>query len=234
VLAADDVSIVNGFTVGVQFGAGGVDGPDCTIAACITTNCLSATAMTPVRSPPSLAATCTSMAPGPLTAVDGTWIHDAVVVARHEQPATVVTLIRLEPPAPPISADAGSRANEQGRAACVTAVRWPFTAIAPDRATIWGFASTLAVKLASPCPEGLLNRIQDTSLLDVQAQSRVVATVTVTLPPSALTACGFAVIDVAQRISDGAEISVTLVDPQASVTHAMAAVASEAMTRGNS
>jgi hypothetical protein len=94
-------------------------------------------------------------------------------------------------------------------------------------------ASTFAVKLASPCPEGLLNRIHATSVLDVHAQSRVVVTVTATSPPSAPTDEGFAAIDVAQRTSDGADTSVTLVEPQANVPQATVAARSAAHRRGN-
>src|SRR4051812_27973011 len=104
----------------------------------------------------------------------------------------------------------------------------------PDLEMIWGLASTFAVKLASPCPDGLLSRIHDTSLLAVHEQSRVVETVMPTLPPSASRAAGFALMDVAQRTSDGAETSVTLVDPQARVPQAMIAAHRVATTRANS
>src|SRR3954470_5238056 len=117
VLAAADVSIVSGLTVGTQFGAGGGVGPGATAADWETTTCLSAIAMTPVRRPPSLADTWTSNPPDPVAVAAGTWIHEAVVVARHEQPTMVVTVIRWVPPPPSMSTDVGSRSNVQGRAA---------------------------------------------------------------------------------------------------------------------
>jgi len=115
----------------------------------------------------------------------------------------VFTVMRLLPPPPSICAVAGVTSNEHGRAAWTIGARWLFTDTLPERETIWGFASTLAVKVASPWPEALLNRIHDASLLDVHEQSRVVATVIVTLPPSAETDWGLAVTVVAQRMSDG-------------------------------
>ena len=58
--------------VGTQFGAGGADGVPSAAAACVTTTCLSAIEMTPVRSPPSLAATWKSNALDPVVADAGT------------------------------------------------------------------------------------------------------------------------------------------------------------------
>jgi len=80
----------------------------------------------------------------------------------------------------------------------------------------------------------VLNRIHAASLLDVHEHSRVVATVIVTLPPSAVTDCGFAVTDVAQRTSDGPETWLTLVDPHATTPHARRVVTSEVTARANS
>src|SRR4051812_48301242 len=120
VLAVADVSIVSGLTAGTQFGPGAGPGEGVGPGAgadCVTTTCLSPIATTPVRWPPSLADTWISSAPDPVAAVPGTWIQDAVVVARHEHPTMVVTVIRRVPPPPSMFIEAGSRSNVQGRAA---------------------------------------------------------------------------------------------------------------------
>jgi len=79
----------------------------------------------------------------------------------------------------------------------------------------------------------VLNRIHTASLLDVHAQSRVVATLTATLPPSGPTDCGVAVIEVAQRTSDGPETCETLVDPHAVTATDARPAAREAARREN-
>jgi hypothetical protein len=103
----------------------------------------------------------------------------------------------------------------QGRPVWVIVVRWALTAMVAEREAIWGFASTFAVKVASPCPEAVLNRIQAASLVDVQVQSLAVETPMVTEPPSGPTDGGVAVSVVWQRASDGPVNWLTLVEPQA-------------------
>jgi hypothetical protein len=201
-------------------------------AACAITTSLSAIEITPVRSPPSFSATWKSNAPGPVDAAAGTWIQDAMDVGRHGQPAIVVTVTRPEPPPPSIAADVGVISKVHGRAASAIETRWPLTVTFPEREAIWGFASTLAVKVDSPCPVPVLNRIHAASLLEFHAQSRVVATVTVTLPPSAPTDCGFAVTEVAHRTSEGPETWETLVEPHPA-TRSDTMAATEATTREN-
>ena len=70
--AADDASIVNGATVGEQFGSGGGDGPGpgCDVEDWLTTNGWSAAMMTASRGPPSLALTVKLIPPAPVIAVD--------------------------------------------------------------------------------------------------------------------------------------------------------------------
>ena len=127
-----------------------------------------------------------------------------------------------------------TRSKVHGRPVWAIVARCPLTATLPEREAIWGFASTFAVKLASPCPEAVLNRIHDASLVDVQVQSRVVDTLTVTDPPSGPTACGSAVSNVWQRVSDGLVNWLTLVEPQASAAAVEIATTSARNAPGNS
>ena len=102
-------------------------------------------------------------------------------------------MIRPVPPDASNCAELVASSKVHGRPVCAIVVRWPFTATLPERDAVWGFASTFAVNVASPCPEASLNRIHEASLVALQEQSRVVETLTVTEPPSWLTDCGLAV-----------------------------------------
>lgn len=197
-------SIVGGVSVGVQSGAGAGPGagagagPGAGAAAapCATVNGRSAMVITASRAAPSLASTWKSMLPGPDRVSVAIRTHATLLDTRQLQPLMVATFTRPVPPAPSKLADGGDRSKVQGRPSWVMRTRWAFTATLAEREAIWEFASTFAVKVDSPCPDVVLNRIHETSLDAVHAQSRVVATLMVIAPPSAPVDAGCAVSDV--------------------------------------
>jgi hypothetical protein len=122
---------------------------------------------------------------------DDTVIHGAIVVALHEQPASVVTLTLRCPPAAAIESRVRLSWNWQGAPACVTATLSAPMAIDPVRADGIGFADTVYGTVACPCP--LRSPVIETHGASVaidHVQSRAVEIVTVPGPPAAPNAEG--------------------------------------------
>ena len=116
--------------------------------------------------------------------------HDVLLLTPvHAQPANVVTVVE---PVPPVAATdwlAGSSANVQDVAACVTEKVCPAIVSEPLRCVAFGFAAALNATVPVPLPLAPLVTVSHDVLLltPVHAQPANVVTVVEPVPPAAAT-----------------------------------------------
>ena len=161
-------------------------------AACVTENVWPAIVSEPLRCVPlGLAAALNATVPVPLPLAPLVTVsHDVLLLTPvHAQPASVVTVVE---PVPPVAATdwlAGSSANVQDVAACVTENVWPPMVIVPVRELVFGFAEALKATVPLPLPLAPLVTVSHDVLLltPVQAQPAGAVTLVDPVPPPAAT-----------------------------------------------
>ena len=160
-------------------------------AACETVNTFPATVSVPVRAAPVFAATLNVTLPFPVSlALDVTVIHGTSLTADHTQVLAADTEIGVPgPPAAPMLWFVGEMLALQPTtlAPCVTVLRCPAIVMLPVRSSPV-LRTTVKATVPLPLPvSGGVRVIQLASVDAVHAHSPAVATLTLPVPPLALT-----------------------------------------------
>jgi len=161
-------------------------------ADCVTENVCPAIVSEPLRWVPlGLAAALNPTVPVPLPLAPLVTVsHDVLLLTPvHAHPANAVTVVEPVPPAAATDWLAGSRANVQAVAACVTENVWPPMTIDPVRELVLGFGEALKATVPLPLPFAPLVTVSHELLLLtlVHAQPAGAVTLVEPVPPPAET-----------------------------------------------